>query len=38
MLLFSDQTPFLVGFVILEPENVLLGSGFSAVTRVPAGM
>lgn len=34
MVMLSDQIPFLVGFVILEPENVLLGSGFSAVTLV----
>ena len=34
MAMLSDQIPFLVGFVILEPENVLLGSGFSVVTLV----
>lgn len=34
MVMFSDQIPFLVRFVILEPENVLLSSGFSAVTLV----
>lgn len=33
-MLFSGYILFLVGFVILEPENVLLSSGFSAVTLV----